>query len=152
MFNNFFYDRDIDECQTLSDYEYDENTPTARSICSHECINTVGSYVCRCPNDFHLREDKRTCEQDFCRHLGDILANKTKCSHDCVDDANSYHCKCPDGMDLDVDMKTCIGISIVTQDSCSVSGERCLPGKCINTESGSFKCECPTGFAEYNQR
>lgn len=82
--------RDIDECTTLSDYEYDENIPTAKSICSHQCINTLGSYVCKCPLNFHLRDDKRTCEQDFCRNLGDISSNKTKCSHDCVDDGNKF--------------------------------------------------------------
>lgn len=83
--------RDIDECTTLSDYEYEDNVPTARSICSHECVNTLGSYLCKCPLNFHLRDDKRTCEQDFCRHLGDVASNKTKCSHDCVDDGNVTH-------------------------------------------------------------
>lgn len=81
--------------------------------------------------------------------MNDISANKSKCSHDCVDETDGYHCKCPDGMKLDTDMKTCLSQSV---DTCSTSGDRCLPGKCVNNEDGSFRCECPNGFAEYNQR
>lgn len=121
--------------------------PTLKSFCSHECVNTIGSFICKCPNDQHLRDDKRTCEQDLCKHLNDIDANKSKCSHDCVDEADGYHCKCPHEMTLDADMKTCI-----KPDVCSTSGDRCLPGKCVAKEDGSFQCECPTGFDEYNQR
>lgn len=117
-------------------------------------MNTIGSYICLCRTNFHLLEDKRTCEQDYCRHLGDVTSNKTKCSHDCVDEVDGYKCKCPEGMDLDADLKTCIyslnGREMI--DACATSEDRCLPGKCINTDNGSFDCECPTGFALHNQR
>lgn len=40
---------DIDEC--------DED----HGGCEHECVNTPGSYQCRCSGGFELREDGRTC-------------------------------------------------------------------------------------------
>lgn len=143
----FHFHRDIDECTAYAEYDYEENRSISKSICSHECMNTVGSYICKCPDHFHLLEDKQRCEKDFCRHLGDIASNKSKCSHDCIDETDGYHCKCPDGMVLQADQKTCMAIDV-----CKTSGDRCLPGKCINTNDGSFRCDCPTGFAEYNQR
>lgn len=135
--------RDVDECTAYAEYDYDENRSVSKSICSHECINTVGSYICKCPENFHLL-DKQRCEQDLCRHLGDIASNKTKCSHDCIDETDGYHCKCPDGMVLQTDQKTCIGVS--------ARSDQCLPGKRVSTDNDSFKCDCPTGYAELNQR
>lgn len=139
--------RDIDECTAYAEYDYDENRSVSKSICSHECINTIGSYICKCPEKYHLLDDKQRCERDFCRHLGDLSLNKTKCSHDCVDEADGWHCKCPDGMELQNDGKTCVE----ELDLCAISGERCLPGNCINNGS-SFYCDCPDGFASHNQR
>ena len=32
-----------------------------RGPCSHTCINTQGSFKCRCPNGFYLHTDRKTC-------------------------------------------------------------------------------------------
>ncbi|XP_048459036.1 bone morphogenetic protein 1 isoform X3 [Rhincodon typus] len=36
--------------------------------CQHECINTVGSYVCQCRNGFLLHENKHDCKEAECEH------------------------------------------------------------------------------------
>lgn len=143
------YFRDIDECTAYAEYDYVEDRSVRKSICSHECINTPGSYVCKCPEKYHLLDNKQQCERDFCRHLGDMTSNKTKCSHDCVDEADGYRCYCPEGMTLQDDGKTCAAMF----NMCAASGDRCLPGTCVNTNDG-FRCDCPSGFAavEQNQR
>ncbi|KAI5729955.1 hypothetical protein M8J76_008372 [Diaphorina citri] len=41
--------------------ESDVNECDLSSPCSHDCINTHGSYVCRCPSGHKLDEDRRTC-------------------------------------------------------------------------------------------
>lgn len=45
-------DADIDEC--------DEDNGS----CEQECVNTPGSFQCRCAGGFQLREDGRTCQPD----------------------------------------------------------------------------------------
>ena len=41
---------DIDECVTTS------------HECAHQCINTLGSFVCACDDGWELDEDGKTCE------------------------------------------------------------------------------------------
>ncbi|XP_017774281.1 PREDICTED: tolloid-like protein 1 [Nicrophorus vespilloides] len=36
--------------------------------CQHECLNTLGSYVCTCHNGFTLHENKRDCKEGGCKH------------------------------------------------------------------------------------
>lgn len=139
---------------------------TENSICSHECINTYGSYVCRCPDNFHLQYDLRTCVRDFCEHLSSDL-NKTMCSHRCHDEKDGFVCSCPSGlhkmklylpvhtffiaiceigMQLDTDFKTCL----VNTNHCEEENH-CSPGECVNTEDG-YRCECPSGYIEKAKR
>lgn len=87
--------RDVDECVAFGDYDYDDTAP--RTLCSFECLNTIGSWLCLCPPNYHLQSDRRSCAVDYCQHLGDGASNKTKCSHECVDHAEGYQCKCPAG-------------------------------------------------------
>uniref|UniRef100_A0A4W4EYL9 Metalloendopeptidase n=1 Tax=Electrophorus electricus TaxID=8005 RepID=A0A4W4EYL9_ELEEL len=36
--------------------------------CQHECVNTVGSYMCQCRNGFILHENKHDCKEAECEH------------------------------------------------------------------------------------
>ena len=47
---------DIDECSSKS------------SSCDHECINTVGSFNCRCLRGYRLDADRRTCLKGLLVH------------------------------------------------------------------------------------
>lgn len=134
--------QDIDECHAFAEYDYDDTAP--RSLCSHECVNKVGSWQCNCPANYHLQNDKRTCAIDYCQHLGDADGNKTKCSHECVDHADGYECKCPAGLKLASDGKTCTQEGAIS--ACDDELDQCSPGECIDLGAGNYKCHCPRGY------
>ena len=50
-FNIFFIEpADMDECSVFEG-----------QLCSHICINTIGSYRCDCPRGLTLAQDQSTC-------------------------------------------------------------------------------------------
>ncbi|KAG5677774.1 hypothetical protein PVAND_007505 [Polypedilum vanderplanki] len=102
--------QDVNECEIYNnnsdDESEDEDAPRA-TFCSHTCINLIGSFLCTCPENFHLHEDKRTCIRDYCADLENSALNKTKCSHECDDGQEGYICRCPSGWILENDFKTC---------------------------------------------
>lgn len=67
MFSFLFPGIDIDEC--------DEDNGN----CEQECLNTPGSFQCRCGSGFQLREDGRTCqpESDTSAAASVVDANST---------------------------------------------------------------------------
>ena len=52
-----FFNADIDECA--------ENIDS----CSHDCVNTDGSYYCSCPNGSVLISDNKTCTGEVFPHI-----------------------------------------------------------------------------------
>lgn len=54
--------QDINECD-LADIDSDSGRMTYR-YCEHKCENTVGSYICHCPQGYHLLEDQNSCILD----------------------------------------------------------------------------------------
>uniref|UniRef100_S4RZX5 Matrilin 4 n=1 Tax=Petromyzon marinus TaxID=7757 RepID=S4RZX5_PETMA len=72
--------------------------------CQHICVDTPGSYYCRCNEGYILNEDKKTCS----RLVLDICATiEHGCEHICVSTASSYYCQCSQGYNLNGDGKTC---------------------------------------------
>ncbi|CRK94788.1 CLUMA_CG008282, isoform A [Clunio marinus] len=166
---------DINECEIYdNDYEDESNNddgddvPIARpkaTFCSHTCTNLIGSFICSCPENFHIHDDKRTCVRDYCADLSNSELNKTKCSHECIDRQEGYSCECPNGFTLQNDLKTCkedfveeIGEveketesdseeefeSIV--ECSSTHHEHCSPGNCV-VVGDELACSCPSGYA-----
>ena len=49
-----------DECMLFADKD---ECSKDNGGCQHECINTIGSYVCQCRNGFILHENKHDCKE-----------------------------------------------------------------------------------------
>ncbi|CAH3144217.1 unnamed protein product [Porites evermanni] len=89
--------QDIDECNQ----EFKGN-------CSHRCVNSPGSYYCKCPNGFQMSQDNKTCKcpkgsqesknRTVCLNIDECNENvKNNCSHLCINSAGRYYCNCPNG-------------------------------------------------------
>ncbi|XP_057256503.1 matrilin-2 isoform X3 [Pezoporus wallicus] len=102
--------------------------------CDHFCINTPGSYLCRCKQGYILNADQKTCStQDLC------AVEKHACEQICVNTPGSYVCQCYEGYELDADGKNCIVV-----DYCALDNQGCQH-ECVNTED-SYYCRCHPGF------
>ncbi|WAR15334.1 MEGF6-like protein [Mya arenaria] len=73
--------------------EYDVNECNDNNGgCDHECCNTIGSYVCKCPPGYQLGSDGRACLD-----IDECISNNGGCQHKCVNENGSYRCECPAG-------------------------------------------------------
>lgn len=57
-------------CSSLSSLSVTDKDECSKDNggCQHECINTIGSYVCQCRNGFILHENKHDCKEGMYRH------------------------------------------------------------------------------------
>uniref|UniRef100_A0A7N4V6G5 Matrilin 2 n=1 Tax=Sarcophilus harrisii TaxID=9305 RepID=A0A7N4V6G5_SARHA len=102
--------------------------------CAHFCINTPGSYLCRCKQGYILNTDQKTCRKlDYCASLNH------GCQHECVNTEDSYSCRCLKGFNLNPDKKTCRRINY-----CAMRKHGC-EHECANTEEGYY-CRCRPGY------
>uniref|UniRef100_K7G470 Matrilin 2 n=1 Tax=Pelodiscus sinensis TaxID=13735 RepID=K7G470_PELSI len=102
--------------------------------CDHFCINTPGSYMCKCKQGYILNADHKTCgTQDLC------AVEKHACEQICVNTPGSYVCQCYDGYELDEDGKKCIIV-----DLCALDNQGC-EHECVSTDD-SYYCRCHQGF------
>ncbi|XP_023555716.1 matrilin-2 [Octodon degus] len=103
--------------------------------CAHFCINTPGSYVCRCKQGYILNADQKTCRiQDLC------ALEDHACEQLCVNVPGSFVCQCYSGYSLAEDGKRCVAV-----DYCG-SEEHGCEHACVNAD-GSYLCKCHEGFA-----
>ncbi|XP_059841965.1 EGF-containing fibulin-like extracellular matrix protein 1 isoform X3 [Hypanus sabinus] len=112
--------KDIDECALGS------------HNCGPEliCINTRGSYSCRCKQGYRKRGDQ-CLDIDECNVA-------TYCHHGCVNTPGSYYCQCNIGFQLASDNRTCRDIN-----ECE-TGSPC-DHQCFNI-LGTFICQCDQGY------
>nr|KAF6405247.1 matrilin 2 [Rousettus aegyptiacus] len=103
--------------------------------CAHFCINTPGSYICRCKQGYILNSDQMTCRiQDLC------AAEDHGCEQLCVNVLGSFVCQCYSGYTLAEDGKRCVAV-----DYCASENHGC-EHECVNAD-GSYFCRCPKGFS-----
>ncbi|KAM3838772.1 thrombomodulin-like [Vipera latastei] len=151
---------DIDDCQA---------TP---GPCEQECINTQGSFECRCWQGYDLVKgkclpEKWPCFDLTCEHDCNLVGREYKCTcfegyipdsknpHKCLrfcnqtecvaqcDPHNVDECYCPERFVLEVNMD---GTKVCTDINECDSG-LCDSLKCINVP-GSYYCICPNGLIE----
>ncbi|XP_072459535.1 matrilin-2 isoform X1 [Notamacropus eugenii] len=103
--------------------------------CAHFCVNTPGSYLCRCKQGYILNTDQKTCRiQDLCE------MQDHACEQICVNVPGSYVCQCYNGYTLAEDGKKCVIV-----DYCASESHGC-EHECVNADNSYF-CRCHKGFA-----
>ncbi|XP_028393541.1 uncharacterized protein LOC114517893 [Dendronephthya gigantea] len=100
------------------------------------CRNTVGSYMCDCPDGYRLRGRKNSGR---CVDIDECSSSQVKCEFKCVNTAGSYHCVCPKGFRLAYNEKSCRD-----ENECLRNNGGCSH-QCRNSR-GSYACLCPTGY------
>nr|XP_026693868.1 fibrillin-3 isoform X4 [Ciona intestinalis] len=110
--------------------ERDECSDPDMGGCSHNCTNTIGSYMCFCPSGMTLIEDQLTCNVDECQDANG------GCQQTCVNTLDGYRCECGQGLELNADLHTCDDIN-----ECLINNGECSHN-CTNLVPG-YECSCP---------
>ncbi|XP_011784343.1 PREDICTED: matrilin-4 isoform X3 [Colobus angolensis palliatus] len=101
--------------------------------CEHHCVNSPGSYFCRCQVGFVLQQDQRSCRAiDYCSF------SNHSCQHECVSTPGGPRCHCREGHDLQPDGRSC-----QVRDLCNGVDHGC-EFQCVS-EGLSYRCLCPEG-------
>ena len=103
-----FVDVDIDECESIP-------------CVNGDCVNTPGSYECKCQAGYYLEDD--TCLGTTCNPIqinrinvdliGSVDVNECEwrpcVNGTCTNVPGSFKCSCAPGLQLNANTKTCTG-------------------------------------------
>ncbi|XP_060578338.1 fibrillin-1-like [Ruditapes philippinarum] len=104
-----------------------------------ECVNTLGSYSCKCRVGFSLSNKGLCTDIDECKepHLNN-------CTQECKNTIGSFSCKCKNGFTRK-DQTSCDDIN-----ECALGISDCEQ-KCVNNR-GQYSCYCHYGYTLNDDR
>lgn len=126
---------DMNECKQTNESSLYIKPPCSCKNDSHDCkaacINTPGSYKCKCGKGYRLNGAEQ------CEDINECIETRGLCDQGCVNTPGSYYCQCHKGYKHDG--KSCKDIN-----ECATKNGGCSD-TCHNLK-GTHVCSCPDRF------